>query len=144
MLSGLFLLLIGKIRYVFKNKKITVKILNLLLLFNKRYWALNTNKWNDKKVTQSGNLKILIQNFQVNKTLVKMKLVKRSQIKQQKIVMVNFYTFLHQEKSKWLLNVHEKNFLWTWWAINFQILACSYFFILLLFFKYSELEINRN
>ena len=23
--------------------------------------------------------------------------------------MVTFYTFLHHEKSKWLLNVHEKN-----------------------------------
>ena len=29
-----------------------MKSLNLLLLFNRRYWALNTNKWNNKKVTQ--------------------------------------------------------------------------------------------
>ena len=27
--------------------------------------------------------------------------------------MATFYTFLHHEKSNWLLNVHEKNFLWT-------------------------------
>ena len=32
-----------------KDEIVTVKILNLLLLFNGRYWALNTNKWNDKK-----------------------------------------------------------------------------------------------
>ena len=29
-----------------------MKILDLLLLFNRRYLALNTNKSNDKKVTQ--------------------------------------------------------------------------------------------
>ena len=27
--------------------------------------------------------------------------------------MVTFYTSLHHEKSKWLFNVHEKNFFWT-------------------------------
>ena len=53
--SDLFLLLIGKVRYFLIKrwyKIVTVKILNLLLLFNRRYWALNTNKWSDKKVTQ--------------------------------------------------------------------------------------------
>ena len=52
----LLLLLIGKVWYFFQIKRwykiVTVKILNLLLLFNRRYWALNTNKWNDKKGTQ--------------------------------------------------------------------------------------------
>ena len=33
-------------------KIIIAKILDLLLLFNRRYWTLNINKWNDKKVTQ--------------------------------------------------------------------------------------------
>ena len=28
------------------------------------------------------------------------------------IVMVTFYTFFHHEKSKLLLNVHEKIFFW--------------------------------
>ena len=35
-----------------KDEIVTVKILNLLLLFSRRYWALNTNKWNVKKIIQ--------------------------------------------------------------------------------------------
>ena len=51
-----FVSIIGKVRYFFLIKRwykiVIVEILNLLLLFNRRYWALNTNKWNDKKVAQ--------------------------------------------------------------------------------------------
>ena len=51
-----FVSIIGKVRYFFLIKRwykiVNVEILNLLLLFNRRYWALNTNKWNDKKVAQ--------------------------------------------------------------------------------------------
>ena len=56
-----------------------------------------------------GNPIILILNFQLNKKLIKIKLGTGSVIKQQQIVMVTFYTFLHHEKSNWLLSVHEKN-----------------------------------
>ena len=54
------------------------------------------------------NPKILIEHFQVNKKIDKNvtrnRVNNKKLIKQQQTVMVNFYTFLHHEKSKWFLN----------------------------------------
>ena len=42
---------------IFKIKRwykiVTLKTLFFFLLFNKRCWVLNTNKWNDEKVAQT-------------------------------------------------------------------------------------------
>ena len=66
------------------------------------------HKISELKTIPLRNRKILIENFQVNKKIEKNvtrnRVKNKKLIKQQQTVMVNFYTFLHHEKSKWLLN----------------------------------------